>query len=235
MRSKIFYDGNQNYSIRIFDSREQALACADTKDCAECRLFPSLNADIGFLCRGGFFGGSIPPEALRVVAFYFGMVAGWPIEEITVEDAEGKIRSLMLPKKQGNILVKTQICKDLFENITVFSSSAVHDAVLFTGKYPFVLVESAFPSAVHIGVAEGLRASKPIGNCPVLFASLSADALQMEAVRSKGIDDLVCLYVLSYLASIGHAAFGKEYKFREGAYCIESLFWGYSARALTPV
>ncbi len=134
------------------------------------------------------------------------------------------------PSLKEENCIKIKICKENFENITVFSSSVGHQAVLFSCERPFVFVRSAHPNAVNLMVAEGLRATRPISKLPLYFGSLSGDSLRLAAVRSAAADDLVCMHILAYLASIGHAEYGKDYRYRGVIYRVESNLWVSGAR-----
>ena len=231
MKSMTFYDGNQKYSLSIFENKEKAMAYRG----AECRLFPSLSADIGLLCRTALWKNTVTPEALRAASFYFGKVAGWPIKEIFAELENGTTLPIALSEKEDEIWIKTKICKQLFENILVFSSSVMHDAVLIEGENSFVFVESLHPDAVDVKTAEGLRATKPIAGLPLYFGSIADGELCLRAVRSPLADDLVCMHILMHLVSVGHAACGMEYHYSGGKYRAESEIFVSAARALTLV
>lgn len=134
------------------------------------------------------------------------------------------------PSLKEENCIKTKICKENFENITVFSSSVEHEAVLFSCERPFVFIRSAYPNAVNLMVAEGLRATRPISKLPLYFGSLSDGTLCLAAVRSTRADDLVCMHILAYLASIGHAEYGKDYRYHGSIYRAESTLWVRGAR-----
>ena len=231
MKSMTFHDENQKYSLSIYENKEKAMEQGD----AECRLFPSLSADIGLFCRTALWQRTVTPEALRAVSFYFGKVAGWPMEEILIELESGKTLPLSLSSKANKIWVKTKICKQIYENISLFSYSVIHDAVLVAGEHPFVFVESAHPNAVDVKTAEGLRATEPIRGLPMYFGSLAGDALRLAAVRSPLADDFVCMHILMYLISVGRAARGTDYHYRGGSYRAETGDSMCAARALTLV
>ncbi len=218
MKSMTLYDGNQKYFLCIFESKEKACAQGIEKSVAQCRLYPSLDADIGLVSKSAFWGERITPEALRAVSFYFGTVAGWPMKEIAVELGGGEICPLALAHKKEEIWIKTKICKELFEKISLFSSFVSHDAVLFLGDHPFVFVESGLPAAVNLKVAEGLRASKPIGDLPIIFGSLSGEELLLRSMRLPYIDDLIISHILAYLVRMHHAGCEKKYKCMGGIY-----------------
>ena len=229
MKHMTFYDENQKYSLYIHGGKSEALAQKNEG----CHLYPSLSCDIGLALRGVPYSDGVTPEALRAMSFCFGVVAGWPMDDITVECENGKEICLpLVHKKEDMIPIKTKICKDLFENITVFSSSVSHSAALIQHEHSFVFIESNLPSSVNLAAAEGLRGSKPIEQLPILFGSLSGDALHLNAVRLAHVDDLVIAHLLCYLARIGHAAYGKVYKYKGGLFHVISPFLVCSCRRL---
>ena len=229
MKHMTFYDENQKYSLYIHESKSQASA----QKAEGCHLYPSLSCDIGLALRGAPYSDGVTPEALRAMSFCFGVVAGWPMDDITVECENGKEICLPLAhNKEDMIPIKTKICKDLFENITVLSSSVSHSAVIIQHERPFVFIESSLPSSVKPAAAEGLRCSKPIERLPLLFGSLSGDILLLNAVRLALVDDLMIAHLLCYLARIGHAAYGKDYEYRGGRFRVLSPFLACSHRRL---
>ena len=128
---------------------------------------------------------------------------------------------------------KIKICKENFENITVFSSSVAHGAVLVTCERPFVFIESVYPNAVNIKVAESLRSTKPISSLPLYFGSVFGDSLCLRAVRSAFADATTCMHILLYLASIDRAEYGRDYRYCGGTYRVEKSLLASAARTQT--
>ncbi len=237
MRYKLFYDENRKIPLYSVESRERAIALAESeKQSLSVALYPSLFADVGAVFCSDLWGREVTPEGLRAVGFYFGRVLGWPFPEITVECEGERVLSIPLYGVTENLSVKTKICKQLFENICIYSHSVSHSAVLFSPPFSFVLVESEECEAVNFAVAEELRADREIGDLPLCFASLKGEKMQLRVMRrGKGeveIDDRLCLSVLSYFIETERAAYGREYSALGGKYRIEQSRAAEAVRSL---
>ena len=225
MKKMTFFDENRDYPLYIYERREAALA----EKGEGCCLYPSLFGDVGILDGEE----RISPEAARAVSFYFGSVAGWPMGEIEVA-REGE-KTFLLPlchKKEEMIPININICKELFENIVLFSSAVSRDAMLIRCEQPFVLIPSDEPAAVDLKKAESLRASLPIEKMPMLFGGVTGSALSLFAVRTEICDDRTVAHLLCALCRTGKAAYGTEYEYRGGRFCVKSPFLAVAKRRL---
>ncbi len=227
MRYKILYDGKEKHALAAFDTKEQALAYIKKKETAATALYPTLSADVGMLTHSPLWGNAPTPQSLRAVSFYLGISAGWPMREIEIECEDGKIISLSL---SHDLAAKTpqkhKICKQMFENITVFNASVTHGAALFCAPFAFVLIESEEIEAVDLSLAQGLRsADANILGLPICFASLAEDALKLRACQSGrgafSADDVMHMLALAYFYRIGRADAGRSYFAAGGEYRVD--------------
>jgi hypothetical protein len=179
------------------------------------------------LTHAPLWGNTPTPQALRAVSYYLGISAGWPMREITLECEDGKIISLPLThdsnEKNSQII---KICKQIFENITVFNASVKHGAALFYAPFAFVLIESEVIEAVDLSLVGGLRsADANILGLPICFASLAEDALKLRVCQSgHGVllaDDVMHMLALAYFYQIGRADAGRLYFAAGGEYRVE--------------
>lgn len=238
MRSRLLYDQNQRLRLLSFDKKEQALAYKSDGKYAECRIFPSLGCDLGLAPQSALWGQRVTEEHLRAVSYYFGAVCGWPMDEITIEVEGGENIVLPLARdKNEKIPIKTKLCKQLYENIRIYSSSVAHEAVLFSGEYPFVFVPSKCPSAVDTHRAVGLKGDLPIAGLALFFGSVAeGELLLSSAIRGRqapGADGAICTRILAYLCDAGQAEKGREYRFAEGIYRITEGGCAVSERAVS--
>lgn len=227
MRYKLFYDNNRKIPLFSAESREQALACAETAEEELCvALFPSLRADIGVLFRSALWGSLIPLEGLRAVGFYFGKILGWPMKEIVAECEDKSLISIpTFCDKTEEVQIKTNVCKQLFENICIYTHSVSHSAYLFAPPYSFIMVESSLVEAVDFSALQGLCSDRDIGGLPLCFAALDKEKISLRVMRRTAgelmADDYICLYALSCFLKTERAVYGKEYEACFGRYRIE--------------
>jgi len=230
MRYKTLYDGQEKHTLASFDTKEQAQAYIKNTETAATALYPTLSADVGMLTHSPIWGSAPTPQALRAASYYLGVSAGWPMREIAMECESEKIITLSLsPDPTGKIPQKRKICKQMFENITVFNANAEHAAALFSAPFAFVLIGSEAVEAVDLSLAGGLRsADANIFGLPICFASPEGDVLKLRACQSgRGTvfaDDVMHMLALAYLYRIGRAEAGRSYFAAGGEYRVEGGF-----------
>ena len=223
----MLYDGQEKHALAAFDTKEQAQAFIKKAETVATALYPTLSADVGMLTHSPLWGSTPTPQALRAVSYYLGISAGWPMQEITLECGNEKILSLPLshdPSEKNP--QKYKICKQLFENITVFNAAVKHEAAIFSAPFAFVLIGSESVEAVDLSLVGGLRsADANILGLPICFASLAEDALKLRACQSgRGAllaDDVMYMLALSYFYRIGRADAGRSYFAASGEYRVE--------------
>ncbi len=241
MRYEIFYDGKEKYPLCSCDTKEMAEAwIKEEANGKKCALFPSLSADIGLMADSPLWGGEITPEALRAVSYYLGILAGWPMDAVSVDCGEKKPRLLPLASKsEEKISCILRFCKQMFENTTVFCSSVSHAAVRFHAPFPFVMIDSACPRAVDLYVAKAMREEDEAHiSLPLCFAALEGESLFLRAcMRGRAevqADDSMYMRALAYFYLSGRASIGAVYEGNGGFYRVRENQTVEALRILSP-